>query len=66
METPTVCVFQCIPEAEGTVPLPLTFTVNNTRENTVQITGGNTDESCLSVYSRGEGNRSPSHVSDDN
>jgi hypothetical protein len=63
METLTICVCQCIPEAEGTVPLPLTlFTVNNTEGNTVQTIDENTDESRPSVYSKGEGNCSPFHV----
>ena len=33
---------------------------------TVSITDENTDSLCLSVYSRGEGNCSPSHVGDGN
>jgi len=58
-----VCVCRCIPEAEGTIPLPLTlFIVNNTEGNTVQTIDGNTDESRPSVYSRGERNYSPFHV----
>jgi len=51
METPTVCVRWCIPEAEGTVPLPLTLF-------SVHYTNGNTDGLCPLVYFRGEGNYS--------
>jgi hypothetical protein len=67
METLTICVCRCIPEAEGTIPLPLTlFTVNNTEGKTVQTIDGNTDESHPLVYSRDEGNCSPFHVGADN
>jgi len=52
METPTVCVCRCIPEARGTIPLSQTLF-------TVQYTDGNTDGLKPSVYSRGEGNCSP-------
>jgi len=63
METPTVCVRRCIQELKRIVPLPLAlFTVNNTEGNTIQNTNG----SCSSMYSRGKGNCSPSHVCDGN
>jgi hypothetical protein len=63
METPTVCVRRCIQEAKRIVPLLLAlFIVNNIKGNTIQNTNG----SCLSMYSRGKGNCSPSHVSDVN
>jgi hypothetical protein len=56
METPTVCVHRCIPEAKGIVPLlQALFTINNTE--------GNIDGLCLSLYSKGEGNCSPLLIS---
>jgi hypothetical protein len=59
IETPTVSNCQCIPEARGTVPLPQTLFI-------VQYTNENTDRLKPSVYSRGEGNYSHSHVDDGN
>jgi hypothetical protein len=52
MEIPTVRVCWCIPQAKGTVPIPLALL-------TVHNTNANTDSSGPSMYSRGEGNCSP-------
>jgi hypothetical protein len=52
METSTVCIRRCIPEAKGNIPLPSALFI-------VYHTDGNTDRHKLSVYSRGDGNYFP-------
>ena len=52
MEIPTVRVRQCILEAKGIVPLPLTLFMEDHNDK-------NIDGSCPSVYSKDEGNCSP-------